>query len=95
MNKTQTDKTVTAWPVPMKDHGDHVTTGRVHPDGPWVSMIAQPQQAFDGRVWWVANAWVHGMLEGSSGLCSTVEGAFASAFADACAACLYLDGGAK
>jgi hypothetical protein len=67
----------------MKDHTDHWTAGRQTPWGPWVYMIAQPQRAFNGQVWWVATAWVDGVVAGESGLAPSPRAAFDAAFADA------------
>jgi hypothetical protein len=70
--------------VSCKDHGDHVTASAMHPDGPIVRMIAQPEKGVDGSTLWVATAWVRGMIEGSSGLCSSLVDALSSAFLDTC-----------
>lgn len=87
MNKQETSGAGRLWS--FTDHGDHVTAGAVHPDGPWVSIIAQPQRAMEGHTVWQATAWVHGTVEGSSRHWSTVADALQDAFDDTCAsACL-------
>lgn len=65
----------------VTDHGDHVTSGASHEDGPWVSLIAQPEQR-DGYTVWFAHAWCCGVLVGDGFGASAVD-ALGGAYWDA------------
>ena len=69
-----------AWLPPTYDHGDHVTSGAEVPGGgPWVSLVAQPQQLNEGLAW-CAHAWVGGLLTGRSQYHDNVEDALSQAY---------------